>query len=118
MDEGAACRGMQRRPSHAECNVTVVSARVTWCRSHVAAAVAVESAISHSRRALSPILSVRGRRSFSTSHFTFSYLESSEIHIRGVSLKYVPFRPLALLFLHVRENILETINSLFFWTNF
>lgn len=46
MDEGAACRGTQRRASHAECNVTVGSARVTWYRGHVAAAVAVESATS------------------------------------------------------------------------
>lgn len=74
MDEGAACRGTQRRSSHAECNVT----------SHVVAAVTLQPPWLSRVQPLSlverfpPRQSARGRRSFSISHFVFSYLRSSE----------------------------------------
>lgn len=56
MDEGAACRSVRGWSSHAERNVTAdprriqLAARVTWCRGHVAAAVADVKCTSRSSR--------------------------------------------------------------------
>lgn len=123
MDEGAACRGMQRRPGHAECNVTVGSARITWYRSHVAAAVAVESATSRSSSALPPSVCPR-----SSSVFYFSLHRallsrilqdcSPDTYSGSLSSIMPPLPPSFFLFPHLWENVLEIADFLRLFENF